>query len=269
MHRADVAGMICIPQHAGLAAGKSAREELRSHGAVAAERAHGKFAQKIVPFHDESGVNRPVVRRKSEIGAEHAITKQTYRITRTTGAVLLFFAPMDEQHPLTQAVIRGRRKEVPELVKQCLNAGEDAKSILENRLVPGMAIVGERFKKNEIFVPVMLVAAAARFIRERAVHGCRVEDVLQHVRVSRSFLERGFRKYLKRSPQEEIRALQLNRVKQLLNETDFTLERIAGLSGFEHPEYMSVVFKRLTGQTPGTFRKQFGKPVDAKHREPR
>ncbi|MDR1145353.1 MAG: corrinoid protein [Verrucomicrobiales bacterium] len=68
---------------------------------------------------------------------------------------------MDEQHPLTQAVIRGRRKDIPDLVKQCVDAGEDAKSILENRLVPGMAIVGERFKKNEIFVPEMLVAARA------------------------------------------------------------------------------------------------------------
>jgi LacI family transcriptional regulator len=92
------------------------------------------------------------------------------------------------------------------------------------------------------------------------VHGCRVEDVAQHVHVSRRFLERRFRKYLKRSPQEEIRAMQLNRVKQLLVETDFTLERIAELSGFDHPEYMGVVFKRQTGQTPGDFRRQLGKP---------
>jgi len=68
---------------------------------------------------------------------------------------------MDEQHPLTQAVIRGRRKDVPDLVKQCLDAGEDAKSVLENRLVPAMMIVGDRFKRNEIFVPEMLVAARA------------------------------------------------------------------------------------------------------------
>ena len=40
-------------------------------------------------------------------------------------------------------------------------AGEDAKFIVENRLVNGMAIVGERFRKNEIFVPEMLVAARA------------------------------------------------------------------------------------------------------------
>ena len=68
---------------------------------------------------------------------------------------------MADLHPLTQAVIAGRRKDIPELVKQCLDAGEDAKSIVEDRLVPGMMIIGDRFKKNEIFVPEMLVAARA------------------------------------------------------------------------------------------------------------
>ena len=68
---------------------------------------------------------------------------------------------MDTLHPLTMAVINGRRKEVVELVKRCLEAGEAAKSIVEDRLVPGMTVVGERFKRNEIFVPEMLVAARA------------------------------------------------------------------------------------------------------------
>ncbi len=68
---------------------------------------------------------------------------------------------MSDTHPLTEAVIRGRRKEVPELVQQCLDAGETAQSIVEGRLVPGMAVVGEKFKRNEIFVPEMLIAARA------------------------------------------------------------------------------------------------------------
>jgi LacI family transcriptional regulator len=100
------------------------------------------------------------------------------------------------------------------------------------------------------------VAAAMRYIRDQAAHGCTVEDVLKHVRVSRSFLERRFRHYLKRSPQSEIRAVQMSRVKQLLVETDFTLERIAERCGFKHPEYMSVLFKRLAGLTPGEYRIQ-------------
>ena len=68
---------------------------------------------------------------------------------------------MSEEHPLTQAIIAGRRKEVPGLVKQCLAAGEKARDIVENRLVPGMMAVGEKFKRNEIFVPEMLIAARA------------------------------------------------------------------------------------------------------------
>jgi len=68
---------------------------------------------------------------------------------------------MDNEHPLTQAVIAGKRKLVPDLVHACLDAGESAQSIVEGRLVPGMMIVGERFKNNEIFVPEMLIAARA------------------------------------------------------------------------------------------------------------
>ncbi|MGD0744282.1 MAG: corrinoid protein [Verrucomicrobiota bacterium] len=68
---------------------------------------------------------------------------------------------MNEPHPLTQAIIAGRRKDVPALVQQCLDAGETAGAIVEQRLVPGMAVIGERFKRNEIFVPEMLIAARA------------------------------------------------------------------------------------------------------------
>lgn len=100
------------------------------------------------------------------------------------------------------------------------------------------------------------VAAAVRYIREHACAGASVDDVLARVPLSRTILERRFRKYLGRSPQAEIRFVQLKRAKQLLAETDLRLERIAELAGYEHPEYLSVVFKRETGQTPGQFRRQ-------------
>ena len=38
---------------------------------------------------------------------------------------------MSDPHPLTQAIIAGKRKEVPELVQQCLDAGESAAEIVE------------------------------------------------------------------------------------------------------------------------------------------
>lgn len=98
------------------------------------------------------------------------------------------------------------------------------------------------------------IAAALRFIRERACDGVSVQQVLEHLSVSRSWLERNFRKLLNRSPQAEIRNVQLKRCKELLLTTTLSLEKIAGLTGFDHPEYMNVVFKREVGETPGRFR---------------
>jgi LacI family transcriptional regulator len=100
------------------------------------------------------------------------------------------------------------------------------------------------------------IAAAVKFIRERACDGITVNEVLDHVPLTRGVLERKFRKYLGRSPQSEIRQVQMKRVKTLLVETDLPLEKIAAMTGFEHPEYMNVVFKRLTGQSPGRYRRQ-------------
>lgn len=100
------------------------------------------------------------------------------------------------------------------------------------------------------------VAAAVSYIREHACHGITVEKVLQQAFASRSQLEKKFRRYIGRSPQAEIRRVQVEKIRQLLLETDFPLKKIAELAGFEHVEYMCVVFKRLTGDSPGSYRKK-------------
>jgi LacI family transcriptional regulator len=114
--------------------------------------------------------------------------------------------------------------------------------------------VSVRQSSDAFAVADPVVAAALRFIRERACDGASVQNVLDHLRVSRSWLERNFRKLLNRSPQAEIRNVQIKRCKELLRTTGLSLEKIAALAGFEHPEYMSVVFKRETGDTPGHYR---------------
>ncbi|HEY1848912.1 MAG TPA: XylR family transcriptional regulator [Opitutaceae bacterium] len=98
------------------------------------------------------------------------------------------------------------------------------------------------------------VAAALSFIRERACTGITVDQVVKHAHASRSQIERKFRQHFGRSPQAEIRRIQLRKIRQLLLETDFPLKRIAELTGFEHMEYMCVLFKRSTGLPPGIFR---------------
>ncbi len=100
------------------------------------------------------------------------------------------------------------------------------------------------------------VAAAVSYIREHACHGIGVGEVLKHAFASRSQLEKKFRRYLGRSPQAEIRRVQVEKIRQLLFETNFPLKKIAELTGFEHVEYMCVVFKRITGDSPGSYRRK-------------
>lgn len=98
------------------------------------------------------------------------------------------------------------------------------------------------------------IVTALRFIRERACSGITVAQVLKHASVSRSRLEKKFRQHIKRSPNAEIRRVQITKIRQMLSETDYPLSRISELTGFAHVEYMYVVFKRITRETPGGFR---------------
>ncbi len=68
---------------------------------------------------------------------------------------------MSKIEELATAVGSGRAKIVPGLVQECLDEGDAPIDILNKGMIDAMAVVGEKFKNNEIFVPEMLVAAKA------------------------------------------------------------------------------------------------------------
>ncbi len=67
--------------------------------------------------------------------------------------------PILEQ--LANAVIIGRSKDAKAFTQQAIDAQLPLEAIVNGALVRAMGIVGEKFKRNEIFVPEMLVAARA------------------------------------------------------------------------------------------------------------
>ncbi len=62
---------------------------------------------------------------------------------------------------ISESLQKGKAKDVKQLVQEQLDNGTKAKEILEEGLMAGMNIVGQRFKKNEIYVPEVLIAARA------------------------------------------------------------------------------------------------------------
>lgn len=98
------------------------------------------------------------------------------------------------------------------------------------------------------------ISQAVRYIREHACERITVEDILRAVPMSRTVFERRFKQALSCMPHEHVMNVRIQYVKNLLSTTDLTLSVIAERTGFEHPTYLSVVFKRATGVTPGAFR---------------
>ena len=63
---------------------------------------------------------------------------------------------------ISQNLQQGRAKVVKELVTKAIEEGIDAKVILEQGLLNGMAIIGEKFKNDEVYVPEVLIARAMK-----------------------------------------------------------------------------------------------------------
>ena len=68
---------------------------------------------------------------------------------------------MADLQALAEALIKGDRNKVVEMTKQALAENVPAADVLNKGLIAGMAVVGKRFKANEVYVPEVLIAARA------------------------------------------------------------------------------------------------------------
>ncbi len=68
---------------------------------------------------------------------------------------------MAKYQDLADAIIAGDNVKSKEITQKLVDSGVDATDILNEGLVPGMNVVGERFKANEMYIPEVLIAARA------------------------------------------------------------------------------------------------------------
>lgn len=115
--------------------------------------------------------------------------------------------------------------------------------------------IRQRHSTDVVAVDDVQFVHALRFIRMHAHRGIQVRDVLMKVPVSRRCLEQKFRKFLNRSPADEIRRMKLEHVKRLLIATDLSLDEIAAATGYSSASRLSFLFRQATQLTPMTYRK--------------
>ncbi len=62
---------------------------------------------------------------------------------------------------LKEAIIKGKRDAVEPLIRKSLSQGLSPEEIMDEMMIPAMDVVGDRFSRNEIFLPEMMIAARA------------------------------------------------------------------------------------------------------------
>jgi LacI family transcriptional regulator, galactose operon repressor len=145
-----------------------------------------------------------------------------------------------------------------------LRIGYEAAALLERMMA------GEKPPKQPVLIPPLGIitrrstdvlamndrqlAAGARFLREHVFEAITVNDVARAAGMSRRVFERRFVNQVGRAPKTEVLRLRLERVKELLADTDWTLAQIAESTGFKYSEYLHAVFTQKMGTTPGKFR---------------
>lgn len=99
-----------------------------------------------------------------------------------------------------------------------------------------------------------LVMQAMHYIRRRACQGIKTEQVLDHLRVSRSNLEQRFKEEMHKTIHQVIHEEKLERAKDMLRFTEIPIQEIAEICGYPSPQYFYAVFRKEYNQTPKEFR---------------
>ncbi|WP_284645903.1 helix-turn-helix transcriptional regulator [Paenibacillus silviterrae] len=99
------------------------------------------------------------------------------------------------------------------------------------------------------------VSEIAAYVVEHYATGLTLNDVARRFYISPSYLSRIFRSITGFHFKEYLQLVRIREAKRLLRETSIPIGAVAEATGFEHTANFNVTFKKITGSTPGHYRK--------------
>ena len=125
---------------------------------------------------------------------------------------------------------------------------------IDDRIIAPSKIV-ERSSTRTLAIRSRELERVISYIDANIERGFTVQDLCEHVRRSRRWLEYAFKKELRTTPHQFVSETRVKHAKRLLSDPKrYKLKQVASMSGFAGTKQMSVVFKRSTGTTPRQFR---------------
>lgn len=139
-----------------------------------------------------------------------------------------------------------------ELLHKLMNGGKAPASPI---LIPPRGIT-ERRSTDALAVKQEAVRIALEFMRRNYPRLIGPDDAAREAGVPRPHLEAEFRKLFHHSMRSELARIRLQRAKELLLGTDLAVADVAARTGFNTAQYFNNVFRRETGFTPLTYRRE-------------
>jgi LacI family transcriptional regulator len=99
---------------------------------------------------------------------------------------------------------------------------------------------------------------ALQYIREHGTEGLKVSHLSKALQISRRKLEQQFKRVTGNTLHHAIVSVRVEQAKQLLLETDWTLDRVASRAGLATRQTLHNVFLRREQMTPAVYRQRFG-----------
>ncbi len=94
-----------------------------------------------------------------------------------------------------------------------------------------------------------------KYIRENLADSISIEDVASFFHISKSSVERICKREYNKTFSQIKMEIRAETIRKLLQETDYTMEEIAGATGFCDRYSMGKFFKKMEGETPGDYRR--------------
>ena len=92
------------------------------------------------------------------------------------------------------------------------------------------------------------------YVRENYCGNITIDSIALHIGISYSYLRKLFKEATDRNLVDYINELRINKSKQLLSDTNYTIKIIAEMCGFNHERSFSRVFTQYEGVTPGKYK---------------
>lgn len=107
-----------------------------------------------------------------------------------------------------------------------------------------------------------VIYKAIEFIKKNYMKKISLDNVSDHVFLSKSYFSKIFKDELGLNYNAYINKLRIDMSKELLLHDNINLIDVSNLVGFEDQSYFSKVFKKITGSSPGKYRESKGKKIN-------